>query len=807
MQRVFIEWCAILVLLVVIGLVLSTGPRESVAGQFQSLDTAIYDLGNRLRPLEADGTLAIIEIDEASLAQIGRWPWPRGLHAALLGVLTDAGARVIGIDILMAESARDDELLAQAISRAPPVVLPVASETDRNGRAWPIYPVHKTGKASHLGHAHFNFDRDGVVRGLYLEEGGNLAFSISTLAAAGIPMPSKLVAAATQEATNERRSNSLSTGVWDRSSFALIPASKPVINRYSYAQVLRGEVDRQWFADKVVLIGATATGMRDAYSNAIMAEQTVSAGVDLHAAAFNALSKNKLIQRAPFGWHTPLIICVVLLTMLILYFTSPRIGLAAVAAMALATVVISIAILQWGYWLPPGGTVLALLTAYPLWSWRRLESVVSGLIEQSRTLEAEPELLGLVTDGRPLADRASGGPLLGHFLARPGLGTAPAASAQTQGLFTPPADPIAIELTALRRAATRVNSLRLLLVTALERLPHAALISGIDGRVLIRNRLARESFPALSTDQEVLVWDWLAREFNADELSSSADQTSELNSVEKRDSHDRDWLIDAHHVESDDLPALWLIQLTDISRLRALQREREEMMRFISHDLRSPQISILSELRQMPLDQQVASAAVIQAHAEHSLALAESFIQWTRAENKPFEAEPIDLVDLVDQARDAAWSQSKRAGTPIDLLLPEQAATSGDPQLLRRAIGNLIENAIKYGGTPNRITVKVSPETKDDQDFWQLSVMDEGPGLGSTDTERIFEPYVRGAAPEDRHGTGLGLAFVRMVAERHGGYARAWNRSTGGAGFSLTVPKLPVSAAVLPATERASAKS
>ncbi|MFK7964184.1 MAG: CHASE2 domain-containing protein [Burkholderiaceae bacterium] len=807
MQRVFIEWCAILVLLVVISLVLSTGPRESVAGQFQSLDTSIYDLGNRLRPLEADNALAIIEIDEASLAQIGRWPWPRGLHAALLGVLTDAGARVIGIDILMAESARDDELLAQAISRAPPVVLPVASETDRNGRAWPIYPVHETGKASHLGHAHFSFDRDGVVRGLYLEEGGNLAFSISALAAAGIPMEDNLVATAAQEATNERRSNSLSTGVWDRSNFALVPASKPVLNRYSYAQVLRGEVDRKLFADKVVLIGATATGMRDAYSNAIMAEQTVSAGIDLHAAAFNALSQNKLIQRAPFAWHTPLIISVVLLTMLILYFASPRIGLAAVAAMALVTIVISIGLLQWGYWLPPGGTVLALLTAYPLWSWRRLESVVSGLIEQSRTLEAEPELLGLVTDGRPLADRTSGGPLLGHFLARPGLGTASATNAQSRGLFTPPADPIAIELTALRRAATRVNSLRLLLVTALERLPHAALISGIDGRVLIRNRLARESFPALGTDQEVHVWDWLAQEFNADELSSSADQTTELDSVEKRDSHDRDWLIDAHHVESDDLPALWLIQLTDISRLRALQREREEMMRFISHDLRSPQISILSELRQTPLDKQVASAAVIQAHAEHSLALAESFIQWTRAENKPFEAEPIDLVDLVDQARDAAWSQSKRAGTPIDLLLPDQAATSGDPQLLRRAIGNLIENAIKYGGTPNRIIVKVSPESRDDQDFWLLSVMDEGPGLGSTDTERIFDPYVRGAAPEDRHGTGLGLAFVRMVAERHGGYARAWNRSTGGAAFSLTVPTLPVTAGALPDAERAAEKS
>lgn len=784
MQRVFVEWCAILALLIAIGLTLSTGPRESVAGQFGSLDAAIYDLSNRLLPLTAPESLAIIEIDEASLAQIGRWPWPRGLHAALLGILTDAGARVIGIDILMAEAASDDELLASAIRKAPPVVLPVASETDRNGRAWPIYPVHETGQASYLGHAHFSFDRDGVVRGLYLEEGGNLAFAMATLAAAGIQMNDKLAANASREASKDRRSNSLSTGVWERSSFALLPSSLPVLQRYSYAQVLRGEVAREQFANKVVLIGATATGMRDAYSNSIMAEQNVSSGVDLHAAAFNALSKDRLIRRAGFGWHALVIVPVIVLTMLMLYFASPRYGLAAVAALGLLTALASLIGLRLGYWMPPGGTIVAVLMAYPLWSWRRLESVVSGLIEQSHTLEAEPELLGLVTDGKQAAGRAPAGHLLGAFLSRPSVG---GKLAPTRSIgFTPPDDPIALELGALRRAATRVNTLRLLLVTALERLPHAALVSGVDGRVVIRNRLARESFPALGTDDEVLVWDWLSREFNADEFSLLADEQRDLDGVEKRDGNDRDWLIDAHHVEADDLPALWLIQLTDISRLRALQREREEMMRFISHDLRSPQISILSELRQIPVEQQIGSIAVIQAHAEHSLALAESFIHWTRAENKPFESEPVDLTDLVTEARDAAWTQSKRADAPIDLVLPDDALTLGDPQLLRRAVGNLIENAIKYGGSPNRITVRIAAI----HDCWMLSVLDEGPGLGNNDTDRIFDPYVRGTAPKDQHGTGLGLAFVRMVAQRHGGQASASNRPEGGAQFSLMIPAL-----------------
>ena len=85
--------------------------------------------------------------------------------------------------------------------------------------------------------------------------------------------------------------------------------------------------------------------------------------------------------------------------MFVLYFASPRHGLAAVVAAAVVISLTSLVALNHGWWMPPAGTLAAILIAYPLWSWRRLESVIAGLIEQSHSLEAEPEVLAFVEDG------------------------------------------------------------------------------------------------------------------------------------------------------------------------------------------------------------------------------------------------------------------------------------------------------------------------------------------------------------------------------------------------------------------------
>ena len=110
----------------------------------------------------------------------------------------------------------------------------------------------------------------------------------------------------------------------------------------------------------------------------------------------------------------------------------------------------------------------------------------------------------------------------------------------------------------------------------------------------------------------------------------------------------------------------------------------------------------------------------------------------------------------------------------------------GVPSLLRRALGNLVDNAVLYGGGAT-IRIKDTPEQL------TLHVLDSGPGLPEADLERVFEPFLRVETSRNRGtgGTGLGLGIVRSIARLHGGKVRLRNRTAGGLDAELKLPRRP----------------
>ena len=141
----------------------------------------------------------MVAIDEESLSQLGRWPWSRRLHAALIDKLKNDGARVIGMDLIFSEPEAIDQpadaLLAESIRQAGNVVLPVLIESSRNnGQMLEKLPLPELSQnALGLGRVHVELDEDGIARSVFLWEGLGTptwpTFAQAVLSAAEIDVP------------------------------------------------------------------------------------------------------------------------------------------------------------------------------------------------------------------------------------------------------------------------------------------------------------------------------------------------------------------------------------------------------------------------------------------------------------------------------------------------------------------------------------------------------------------------------------------------------------------------------------------
>ena len=130
-------------------------------------------------------------------------------------------------------------------------------------------------------------------------------------------------------------------------------------------------------------------------------------------------------------------------------------------------------------------------------------------------------------------------------------------------------------------------------------------------------------------------------------------------------------------------------------------------------------------------------------------------------------------------------SQRESLGNEFQVVGGEELEVRTNPDLLKRALGNLVRNAVRYGeGKPLKVKVE-----KHGEEVW-IGVLDRGPGLPEGWEERVFEPFARPEEARTREGggAGLGLAIVKTCAESLGGRVFCRNRETGGLEVVLVVP-------------------
>jgi signal transduction histidine kinase len=153
------------------------------------------------------------------------------------------------------------------------------------------------------------------------------------------------------------------------------------------------------------------------------------------------------------------------------------------------------------------------------------------------------------------------------------------------------------------------------------------------------------------------------------------------------------------------------------------------------------------------------------------------------------------LVDVaLSQCRLAAEQRGIRIEKDVPANLPPILA---DAEALGRALRNLMENAIKYGGAERWMRVRAEVMPNGNRPEVAISVEDRGPGVRESDRKRIFEPFYRGedSASTGAAGSGLGLALVRPIVEAHGGTVTVEsNAASKGARFVVRLPAAPAAA-------------
>lgn len=224
-------------------------------------------------------------------------------------------------------------------------------------------------------------------------------------------------------------------------------------------------------------------------------------------------------------------------------------------------------------------------------------------------------------------------------------------------------------------------------------------------------------------------------------------------------------------------------------RQREIRKSREDTMRFISHDIRSPLASIIT------LTDGVGDApgghprlGQIGRYARTALQLADDFFQLAKAEAlDPRGFREVDIVSVAQDAADDVWpvADRRRISVSVDAA-QEEALVSGDPMQLLRALVNLLDNAVKF--SPDGAHVGVSLGTAGD--WVEVAVVDRGCGIAEENLGRLFTRYGRITRPGQPSppGVGLGLLIVKTIVERHGGSVAV--RSTPGEGSTFTV-RLP----------------
>lgn len=223
------------------------------------------------------------------------------------------------------------------------------------------------------------------------------------------------------------------------------------------------------------------------------------------------------------------------------------------------------------------------------------------------------------------------------------------------------------------------------------------------------------------------------------------------------------------------------------AQLQTLVSSQRRLLHDVSHELRSPLARLEAAIglaRQNP-ERLESSLERIEREAVRLDELVGEVLTLARLETGSHKSSrhAVDLADLVASIGEDARFEAEASGRRVRVALPDHLLVNGNPELLHRAIENIVRNAVKYTAEASEVAIDLRAEGG----RAVLAVTDRGPGIPEAELSRVFEPFYR-VEGQGTQGFGLGLAIAQLAVQAHGGAIRAANAREGGLRVEIDLP-------------------
>ena len=726
------------------------------------LTGVVTEVGNRtndsffrLRNRKTDkSSVIVVVIDDAALSQQGRWPWSRSQLAHLIDILAAGHPRAIGLDMLLSEASdtQDDDALAASMRRAGNVILPAKITTSPAGPLWieplPIF----AGAALGIGHVQAILDEDGVCRRLPKAE-----MSLH----GRLPMMAALLANAPhagKEAAGLGGTEVLRPSAVTIDYRGLASGGPPFVGPFptvSAASLFSG--GKYDLRQQTVLVGFAGTGLEDELLTPL-SYTAPSPGVLIQANMVDTLERSRALKTAnPFGQVALLLVICLLGGKVMQRQNYLRIAVWITVSAATTYFLAYGCFLVWGLQFELGPAIVAEILIVPLGQLQHI-LLLQGLIGTS-----------LVN----LQKQAEGLPL--HIA----------------GILSPQLE-VSRPLARLTDAESKLNLIsrtheQIAVVSVFQQ----SLLGGMRDGIAVFDDIGNQMFENAAWKEFLASCGWTQADSWQDLLRALPASRSRPTGVAPQPKAEE--YTASTQIDNEILIAgrLWRISMVTLAAVSAVDRPlcmvltadltpqmerdqaRQQALQFITHELRTPLVSLLgfAELLQHFPEQakEAGAAGVIQQESERLIALTTMFLECLKLETSLPVITPreTDIEALIQQTNSLAGPLCMASNKRLIVTIPPgQTIIYADGAMMTGALLNLVANAVKYGDDKTDIEVRAGVEG----DTVTFGVYNCGPRIPEDEIPLLFTPQYRMMQnTKGRTGWGIGLAFVKRVMDAHRG--------------------------------------